>query len=86
MLELKRQMFARVVLPYAVFAGLWIYLSDQLLAVFLSDPLTLTRFQTYKGLIFIFVTAALLYLLLRHQLSLHDRAQAERERMNTRNS
>lgn len=84
MLEPKRQIFARVVLPYAAFAALWISLSDWVLAFLISDPATITQLQTYKGLVFIGVTALLLYLLLHRQMDLRERAQREQERLRDR--
>ncbi|MFO7602342.1 MAG: GAF domain-containing protein [Gammaproteobacteria bacterium] len=59
---------ARVLIPYIIFAALWIYLSDQVLASLFSDPRLLTTLQTYKGLAFIAITAILLYALLRREL------------------
>lgn len=59
---------ARTVLPVAVFAALWIYLSDRMLAALVSDPALLTRLQTYKGLVFVLITTLLLYGLLRREL------------------
>ena len=48
---------------YFVFAAIWILFSDQLLQLFVSDIETLTRFSTAKGLLFVLVTAMLLYVL-----------------------
>lgn len=59
---------ARVLVPYTVFAALWIYLSDRTLAGLVTDAKMLSTVQTYKGLAFITVTAMLLYLLLRREL------------------
>ncbi|GEM_PF-6025148 len=84
MLELKRQIFARVVLPYAAFAALWIFLSDWAVSLLVSDPAAITRLQTYKGLVFVGATTLLLYLLLHHQIGLHERAQREQERLRDR--
>lgn len=49
---------------YAFFAALWIYFSDQLLAS-VFDPGALLRFSTAKGLFFIAVTSALLFMALQ---------------------
>ena len=51
---------------YALFAWLWIYFSDTLLAWFFSDPTQLTQAQTIKGGLFVVVTATLLYLYLTY--------------------
>jgi len=74
----------RIVLPYAAFAVLWIYASDALLARWVTDPASLTRLQTYKGVAFIVVTAALLYALLRREHALHERARSEYARVRSR--
>ncbi|HXF61978.1 MAG TPA: PAS domain S-box protein [Caldilineaceae bacterium] len=47
---------------YALLAGLWIWLSDQLLRLFIDDPAQLARWETYKGWFFVAITALLLYL------------------------
>ncbi len=58
----------RVVAPYAVFAALWIQLSDELVATVVSDTAAFARLSTYKGWFFVLVTSSLLALLLRSQL------------------
>jgi nitrate/nitrite-specific signal transduction histidine kinase len=50
---------------YAVMGGLWILFSDQLLAALVSDPVTITRLGMLKGWFYVFVTAGLLYVLIR---------------------
>ncbi|MBW7899960.1 MAG: PAS domain S-box protein, partial [Rhodocyclaceae bacterium] len=58
---------ARVVVPYLIFAGLWILFSDATLDRLVRDHDTLVRLQTLKGGLFVAVTAVLLALLL-HRL------------------
>lgn len=53
---------------YLLFAGAWIFFSDQAVEQFVSDPAVRERVQTWKGLLFVAVTAALLFLLVRRQL------------------
>ena len=73
---LHRRTATRTAIFYAVFACLWIYFSDTLLAWFISDPAQLTQAQTIKGWLYVLVTATLLYLYLRHCLqSLGDREE-----------
>lgn len=55
----------RIVLLYAVFAVLWVVGSSQLMAFSTGDPLLQGRIELIKGLAFVGVTSALLYLLLR---------------------
>ncbi|MFN4290234.1 MAG: PAS domain-containing protein [Permianibacter sp.] len=57
----------RVVLAYLAFGVLWILLSDQLLAM-LVPAAELPFWQSLKGIVFIAVTALLLFLLVRRQL------------------
>ncbi|MEW5770079.1 MAG: PAS domain S-box protein [Pseudomonadota bacterium] len=54
-------------LLYAVFAGLWILVSDRLVTWMFSDPLHLAVANTLKGWVFVAVTTALLYALLRRR-------------------
>jgi hypothetical protein len=67
---LHRRTAARTVALYAVFACLWIYFSDTILAWFISDPSVLTRAQTIKGWLYVVVTATLLYFYLNHCLQM----------------
>jgi len=55
----------RVAALYALFGGLWILLSDKLLALLVQSPVTITRISIYKGWFFVAFTAWLLYLLIR---------------------
>ena len=50
---------------YALFGILWIYCSDAVLATLAADVEALTTLQTYKGAVFIVVTAGLVFWLLR---------------------
>ncbi len=59
----------RLALFYILAAGLWILFSDRILAWLVTDPLELTRWQSYKGLLFVLAMAVLLFL---------ERARAER--------
>ncbi len=58
----------RVVLVYALFASLWILLSDKAVAALFSDPATITRISMIKGWLFVAVTSLLLYGLIRRLL------------------
>jgi len=51
-------------LLYVCFATLWVYFSDRLLELFISDPNQLIPLGTYKGWAFVVVSALLLYTLL----------------------
>jgi len=51
---------------YAVLASLWILLSDRLLELMVEDGYGASPLASLKGLTFVVVTAAGLFLLLRH--------------------
>ena len=79
----------RLVLVYAIFATVWILVSDHLVAWMVSDPVLVTRLSIAKGWLFVVVTTLLLYGLIRRMqmhlshLSMREQ-QAQRERANTR--
>lgn len=52
---------ARISLLYLIIAGLWVFLSDQLLGMLVQDAVTLTRLSSIKGMAFVIVMAALLF-------------------------
>jgi PAS domain S-box-containing protein len=54
----------RIVVIYALFAALWIYLSDHALGSLARDTAFLVRISVLKGFLFIIVTGALLYQLI----------------------
>ncbi len=56
---------ARIALLYAAFAGLWIFASGKVLSYLVANPETMQRIEVAKGLVFVTITSALLYLLLR---------------------
>lgn len=64
MKKLGRLLALRVALLYLAGAGLWILLSDRLLALLVADVALLAALQTWKGWGFVLVTAGLLYLIL----------------------
>jgi len=58
-----------IALLYAAVAALWIVASGTLLDFAVSDPLTQSRVEVLKGIAFVGVTSALLYVLLRTRAS-----------------
>lgn len=73
----------RVALIFALFSTLWIVFSDRFLALVISDVQQMAALQTGKGVIFVLVTAGLIYFLLRRELSAiqkTDEALREREK------
>ncbi|SDB22468.1 PAS domain S-box-containing protein [Desulfonatronum thiosulfatophilum] len=68
--QLNLHISSRTAILYALFAGMWIFFSDALLAMIVVDPEKVRFFQTYKGWMFVVVTAFLLYFILRKQVLL----------------
>lgn len=58
----------RIILPYVVFACLWILLADRLFEALNFDLSAHTQWSLYKSWAFVFVTGLLLALLLRAEL------------------
>lgn len=54
----------RIAVYYALFAGLWILLSDWFLGLFVRDRDLMIKVATVKGWLFVVVTALLLYVLI----------------------
>ncbi len=65
-----------VVLGYAIFAALWILLSDNVLVAFIHEPATLALASMIKGWLFVAVTAFLLFLVLRRMRAAQELADA----------
>lgn len=64
----RNRIAARVALYYALFAALWIFASDRLLGLMVSDGARLAALSTYKGWAFVAITASLLFVCLRSRL------------------
>lgn len=65
----------KITFIYTVFGVLWILFSDWFVDLLTDDPSTLTRIQDLKGIAFIVFTALLLYLLLKREFSIRERAE-----------
>jgi len=52
-----------ITLIYFTLSFLWIIFSDKILLSFESDPVILSKIQTYKGWIFVFLSSVLIYFL-----------------------
>lgn len=61
-----------VVVSYAFFAGLWILLSDRVLAALFTDPVALVQASVLKGGFFVAVTSVLLYILVKRLVAQID--------------
>jgi PAS domain S-box-containing protein len=67
----------RIVAAYAIFSCLWIYTSDTVLGWLSDRAEVITRLAIFKGVLFVAVTAALLYKLIRHYTQYMDRSLRE---------
>jgi len=70
----SRTEIIKIVAVYALFGGLWIYFSDTILDSVVSDPAISARVSMFKGLVFIALTATLLYVLIARyvkQIGIH---------------
>jgi diguanylate cyclase (GGDEF)-like protein/PAS domain S-box-containing protein len=71
----------RIVVIYAVFAALWILLSDRAVGALSDDAARITALSMWKGWFFVAVTSGLLYLLMRQLVDQQSRTLAQlRER------
>ncbi|MDP4191374.1 MAG: ATP-binding protein [Bacteroidota bacterium] len=60
---------------YIIIGSLWILSSDKILYELIQNPVLLTKFQTFKGWFFIFITAIILFLLISRDLRMLKSAQ-----------
>ena len=56
----------KIAISYLVFGLLWIAVTDQLVFAYAPDTATVTQLQTAKGWIFVFLSSALVYGLVRY--------------------
>ena len=66
----------RISLTYAVLAGLWVVFSDDFLLLMFRDPTRLIQYEKAKGLVFIVLSAALIYALASRHVRQIERGQA----------
>lgn len=64
----------RIVLPYTLLAGIWIFLSDRALEALIGDPRRLSAIQSVKGWAFVALTSLLLFWALRRELRAREDA------------
>jgi len=79
---LKERPALLITLAYALFASLWIYFSDSLLGLFVSEVGAITHISIFKGLAFVLVTSLLLYGLFSAELARRRKAEEEIQRLN----
>ncbi len=66
--ELNEHAVLLIVGPYAVFGILWIFFSDKLVGLLISDSRLITTISVLKGWLFIGITALMLFVLVRRIL------------------
>jgi len=71
----------RIALAYLFVSGMWILLSDQLLATLVADSKTLTLLQTYKGWLFVVVSSVLLYGIVQRYVVFQSRHEERMRKM-----
>ena len=54
-----------IAVMYVVVGVLWILFSDQMVKLFVEDLETFSRYETFKGILYILVTGSLLFLLVK---------------------
>ncbi len=65
----KHSGIIKIILIYIIVGGLWIFFSDSILPHFTNNIEILTYIATAKGLLFILVTAALLYFMINNYVN-----------------
>ena len=71
---------AKITLFYILFAGLWISSSDWILGLLVSDSSLMARIEMAKGWVFVLVTAAYLFTMMRRELGLREKTEDEKSR------
>jgi len=69
----------RITFIYAVFGGLWIFLSDRLLVLWVDDPQLQYKIQNYKGWFFVLISALLIYFTSANALKRQREAEIKRQ-------
>lgn len=75
----------RTVISYAILGFLWILFSDQILALFVQDPVHYATMQTYKGWLYVMLTSCALFFLVkfdyRHILELNQKLLMQHQKL-----
>jgi PAS domain S-box-containing protein len=67
---------ARIMLTYLAFGICWIFFSDAILSILVSDPQKFTEYSIFKGWAFIVFTAVLLFFLVHKSFKQHSEIEA----------
>lgn len=71
----------KITLIYLVVAGLWIFLSDHILAFFTSNPHLLNTLETYAGWTYVILTALGLFYLIKKQQEQNKKEELEHKKL-----
>jgi PAS domain S-box-containing protein len=74
---MTRRFDIQITFLYLLFGGLWILLSDHLLASRITDTAVLTSIQTYKGGTFVVSSALVLFFLSRQYLRINQKIERQ---------
>lgn len=72
---MKIPAYVRIALIYLVFGILWIFFSDTLLFAIMSDQKAIFELQIFKGWVFILLTSATLYFLIKSYSNKRDQLE-----------
>ena len=75
----------RIAAGYALVAGIWILLSEELLSLWVSDGPTLSVVNHIRNLIFLIATSGMLYVLMRRYLAALRRSEEALRKSEARN-
>ncbi|GAB6040821.1 hypothetical protein [Endothiovibrio diazotrophicus] len=79
----KVPVYYKVTALYALFGVLWIFFSDRLLDILVSDRQLLGVLQTFKGWFYVAITSLLLFLLIRIDYLALERKEREKAELFT---
>lgn len=66
-MKLKEEV--KIVLIYLIIGFSWIYFSDKILLVLIGESIQINQLQTYKGTLFVVITAIIFYILFKKYLN-----------------
>lgn len=66
--QLKKNISLRITASYFFVGLLWIYFSDESLSILIQNKDMISKFQTYKGIFYIFSTSIILYLTIEYYI------------------
>ncbi|MEG3638746.1 hypothetical protein [Magnetococcus sp. PR-3] len=73
--------YYRITLYYALFGVLWIFVSDRVLEMLVSDPQFMGLVQTFKGWIYVVLTSFMLFILIRMDAMAIEKKEQEKAQL-----